>query len=175
MNVTSKDLTPSPPFEYSKTSARVTPCHTGSISCLPSEFCRCTRPSSSHCGQFLRKKFLLRITTPYRHFERPISIDRLRLSPARSENSSYQTSTRFCCNAAASGRTKSSLSSLAWEIKTSKSMVYSDAWTVRFRVSISAKTSRIDAPGLDSLMIATHGRNVLGERRVPQRPSQPNG
>ena len=101
------------------TVSRSTLCQIGSISRRSSVISRATRPFNSRCGQRLRKKLRLSTTIPKRHSDNPRSIASRRLSPIVRANSSYQTSRWASRSRSASGRTKSSLSSLAWQMKTS--------------------------------------------------------
>ncbi len=96
-------------------------CHTGRITFSP-ETSRDVSPSSSFSGHSLAKKLGLKMTIPYLELAKPLSIERRRLSPTVSVNSSNHTRSPFALNASANGRTKDSLSSHAWLMKTSHSI-----------------------------------------------------
>ena len=74
-------------------------------------------PSSSCLGHRFAKKSCDKTTIPARDALKPLLTASWMLSPMLSVNSSYQTRAPLSSNALARGRTKESLSSLAWLMK----------------------------------------------------------
>src|SRR5437764_362997 len=75
------------------TSLRLMSCHIGIILVLFPAIAIVTKPRSSYSGHLFLTNALLMTTTPYLELARPLSIDRERLSPNFSVNSSYHTLT----------------------------------------------------------------------------------